>query len=67
MEFLCGILVMIGVGIENVVLYRSNFEYIDFIGKFNKNIEFVFVMCICVFFIINIIGICIMVNIMLLK
>lgn len=65
MEFLCGILVMIGVGIENVVLYRSNFEYIDFIGKFNKNIEFVFVICICVFFIINIIGI--MVNIMLLK
>lgn len=56
---------MIGVGIENVVLYRSNFEYIDFIGKFNKNIEFVFVMCICVFFIINIIVI--MVNIMLLK
>lgn len=65
MEFLCGILVMIGVGIENVVLYRSNFEYIDFIGKFIKNIEFVFVICICVFFIINIIGI--MVNIMLLK
>lgn len=65
MEFLCGILVMIGVGIENVVLYRSNFEYIDFIGKFYKNIEFVFVMCICVFFIINIIVI--MVNIMLLK
>lgn len=56
---------MIGVGIENVVLYRSNFEYIDFIGKFNKNIEFVCVMCICVFFIINIIGV--MVNIMLLK
>lgn len=65
MEFLCGILVMIGVGIENVVLYRSNFEYIDFIGKFNRNIEFVFVMCIYVFFIINIIVI--MVNIMLLK
>lgn len=65
MEFLCGILVMIGVGIENVVLYRSNFEYIDFIGKFNKNIEFVCVMCICVFFIINLIGI--IVNIMLLK
>lgn len=65
MEFLCGILVMIGVGIENVVLYRSNFEYIDFIGKFNRNIEFVFVMCIYVFFIINIIVI--MVDIMLLK
>lgn len=56
---------MIGVGTENVALHRSNFEYIDLIGKFNKNIELVFAMCICVFFIINITGT--MVNIMLLK
>lgn len=57
---------MIGVGTENVALHRSNFEYIDLIGKFNKNIELVFAICICVFFIIlNIIGT--MVNIMLLK
>lgn len=27
---------MIGVGTENVALHRSNFEYIDLIGKFNK-------------------------------
>lgn len=58
---------MIGVGTENVALHRSNFEYIDLIGKFNKNIELVFAICICVFFIINIIGTCTMVNIMLLK
>lgn len=56
---------MIGVGTENVALHRSNFEYIDLIGKFNKNVELVCAMCICVFFIINIIGT--MVNIMLLK
>lgn len=61
----CGTSVMIGVGTENVALHRSNFEYIDLIGKFNKNIELVCAMCICVFFIINIIGA--MVNIMLLK
>lgn len=30
---------MIGVGTENVALHRSNFEYIDLIGKFNKKIK----------------------------
>lgn len=35
----CGTSVMIGVGTENVALHRSNFEYIDLIGKFNKKIK----------------------------
>lgn len=56
---------MIGVGTENVALHRSNFEYIDLIGKFNKNIELVFAMCICVFFIINIIGTMVNINMLL--
>lgn len=41
---------MIGVGTENVALHRSNFEYIDLIGKFNKNIELVFATCASVCF-----------------
>ena len=28
----CGTSVMVGVGTENVVLHRSNFEYVDLIG-----------------------------------